>query len=285
LQYGVAWDSQTTETNVAFFFELCWAFGGMETLFESDPAGGIPVYFDHAVRALMYMIAANYAPPHPTLSDTVDSIYSRHFYSTMIDVNSRILPSLAKQDRLISLCLMPVGLHRLGPVKLSPQEYGDDLLHRECESRVERVLGVTNNWGWGCSGSWLVGLKDTVTAPAVGRSALAQLTSLVSAEQRAAVGAGFPSRNDFYRHYGRRSVKGLDGCCWFDVLAYRAFTRRRDRSAINTEDRARFIREVNQILSAIMSTAAMITEQSHWMKSVRLIEEWWKKITECASVK
>ncbi len=280
-QYGIAWDSQTAETNVAFFFELCWAFGSGEDIVGTNATAVTPEYFDRAVRALMYMIAAKYAPSHPTLSDTAESLYSRQFYSTMMDVNTRLFEQSKTGDRLVSLGLMPPGFPNDAPPQVILEKHDDSLLKGECKSRVHRILTSQTCCGWGCSGSWSVGLRDSVTAPEVAKNALAQLTCLRTAKRRAVIGAGFPSRSDFYRHYGNRSVKGLAGATWFDVLAYRSFTRRRDRSSI-AGDRALFTREVNKLIRSIMSIAAGITDNTGWTDSVSRIDEWWKQFNAIA---
>lgn len=108
LPWGFAWDSRTPETAACFFYELTWAFGATPDIFVNRKDNMLPVR--RALSFVSYLVEQGLMPACPTLSDTSESAFSRHFYSTFTDVNERSLASTDDNSQLLmSLGFMPPG--------------------------------------------------------------------------------------------------------------------------------------------------------------------------------
>ncbi|QIF00349.1 hypothetical protein G5S37_02005 [Roseimicrobium sp. ORNL1] len=115
ISHVFSWDSRSTETTSCFFFELAWAFGGDEKLLDGGDGkfDAKPLNEQAMVKALiflMYLVQKGYMSRRPSLSDTASSAFSRHFYSTVVDVNTRLSQRGREAEQyLIPLPFMPSG--------------------------------------------------------------------------------------------------------------------------------------------------------------------------------
>ncbi|MBV6500684.1 MAG: Circadian clock protein kinase KaiC [Prosthecobacter sp.] len=108
LPWGFAWDSRTPETAACFFYELTWAFGGTPDIFVNRKHNMLPVR--RALSFVSHLVEQGLMPACPTLSDTSESAFSRHFYSTFTDVNERCQAASDDDSQLLmSLGFMPPG--------------------------------------------------------------------------------------------------------------------------------------------------------------------------------
>jgi|GEM_PF-3566325 len=142
VKYGFAWDSRTPETAACFLYELAWAFGGAHDLFAKDIKSE---HWDPVCRDLNFigfLVHSDLMPVCPTLTDTAQSLFSRHYFSTYTDVVNRALiydlrkdkmhlPSQVQNPLLISLGFMPPG----------PKKWqSDDLIKKDGERRRAKLV-------------------------------------------------------------------------------------------------------------------------------------------------
>lgn len=117
--------------------------------------------------------------------------------------------------------------------------------------------------GYGCCGAWMIGVKSPTAAPGIAQVLLQEIASLSFAKKRARMGAGFPARKDFYRHYGSRPVTGMEYLSWNEILEFLASkSRRRDRvyPLDGRVDPARMHKLIHHALTTIMEMAAKAPE-------------------------
>ncbi len=108
-----AFDSSIPETTACAFFELAWSFGEPEDfLAKSKDAASLPACVD-ALVFLQTLVAEGLMPASPTLDDTEESLFSRHFYSTLTDLQTkerrRGSPKPSHARTLVPLPFFPVG--------------------------------------------------------------------------------------------------------------------------------------------------------------------------------
>jgi KaiC/GvpD/RAD55 family RecA-like ATPase len=85
--------------------------------------------------------------------------------------------------------------------------------------------------GYAASGSWLIGVTKPVQSPGVAWNMIEEVTSLSNACERSNLGAGIPSRKDFFEFHGSESVKYASHLTWRGLLKYAGSrARRRDRT-------------------------------------------------------
>jgi len=117
IRFGFAWDSRAPESSASFFYELAWAFGGDQELFPNDTANPNKDSIIRALSFVGYLVHHKLTPPAPTITDTAQSAFSRHFYSTFVDVVGRGTPPcdpikgapIVLHPALVSLGFMPPG--------------------------------------------------------------------------------------------------------------------------------------------------------------------------------
>lgn len=305
LPYGFAWDSRTPETAATFMYELAWAFGGDQALFAvSDESLAVTSEdvernkkaVKRAFCFIGFLVHEGLMPACPTLTDTAQAVYSRQYYSTLMDINGRDKSSqeaekqrpqpgegkkIMPPPRLISLGFMPPGpetWQTAASLQADEKAREEKLQKRKAAARTDsdsprlmspnlsdiseltrwkefretiresdswgRLLGVqsdkSNNkprTGYGCCGSWMIGIKSPTGAPGLAQVLLQEVASLGFAKRRARMGAGLPARQDFYRYYGNRPVTGMEYLSWNEMLKFFG-SRGRRRDRIYPEDGA-----------------------------------------------
>lgn len=86
LLWGFSFDLSTRETCVCAFFELAWAFGAEEGFLRDTGAQKDESTREGCVRAikfLQFLVLERLMPRQGTVEGTRDSLFSRHFYSTV----------------------------------------------------------------------------------------------------------------------------------------------------------------------------------------------------------
>lgn len=74
--------------------------------------------------------------------------------------------------------------------------------------------------GFGCSGTWMLGVATETHSPRASWKVIEELTGLEAAVERAELGAGIPARKDFYELHGAKSVPRIPGnVSWNDFLS------------------------------------------------------------------
>jgi KaiC/GvpD/RAD55 family RecA-like ATPase len=104
---GFSFDMETTSTMVCSFLEFCWAFGAPEDTFisplaEADFWGDeahVSTWIDAqpaavALRFLAFLVLEGLMPSRTTLRDAGRSMFSRHWYSSLDEVDRLHFPSL-----------------------------------------------------------------------------------------------------------------------------------------------------------------------------------------------
>lgn len=120
IRYGFAWDSRTPETAACFLYELAWAFGGTQHLFAEEDQSMNLKAVRRALSFIGFLVHAELMPACPTLTDSAQAAFSRHYFSTYIDVVNRAskrhpqsnkmkLPHRVEEPILMSLGFMPPG--------------------------------------------------------------------------------------------------------------------------------------------------------------------------------
>lgn len=85
--------------------------------------------------------------------------------------------------------------------------------------------------GYSCSGSWMVGVLRPSRSPLISQTVIEEMTSPKSAWNRANLGAGIPSRKDFFEFWGNKPVTFAKHLTWSDLLKFTGSrARRRDRT-------------------------------------------------------
>lgn len=86
--------------------------------------------------------------------------------------------------------------------------------------------------GFGCSGTWLLGVATGTHSPRLSWKLIEEMTSVELSHKRATMGAGIPTRKDFYEIYGKESVPRVpEEISWSDFFtAAGARVRRRDHA-------------------------------------------------------
>ena len=98
--------------------------------------------------------------------------------------------------------------------------------------------------GFGCSGSWMLGVLRETHSPGLSWKLIEEMTSRESNRLRAEKGAGIPTRKDFYDFYGETHVPNLNPqfpMTWrrfLDVVGSKV--RRRDRAVCGKVQLASF---------------------------------------------
>lgn len=90
---------------------------------------------------------------------------------------------------------------------------------------------VSTLTGYAASGSWLIGVTKPVQSPGVAWNMIEEITSHSNACERSKLGAGIPSRKDFFEFHGNESVTHAKHLTWSELLKYAGSrARRRDRT-------------------------------------------------------
>jgi KaiC/GvpD/RAD55 family RecA-like ATPase len=89
--------------------------------------------------------------------------------------------------------------------------------------------------GFCCAGSWYYGVHRTSSSPSLARELLQEMTSLEAAKKMAGLGAGIPSRGDFFELHGEENVPGMEYLSWNQLVTECGATvRRRGRIVPST---------------------------------------------------
>ncbi|MFO1499400.1 MAG: ATPase domain-containing protein [Verrucomicrobiota bacterium] len=114
--WGFAFNMETREVAMCAFLEFAWSFGAQEQFLTENaldfPAANVldeKTYLDalpatQAFRFLMFLVAEGLMPAKPRLQDTRVALFSRHYYSTFVQVSGQATPS---QDPPVALMLLP----------------------------------------------------------------------------------------------------------------------------------------------------------------------------------
>lgn len=97
------------------------------------------------------------------------------------------------------------------------------LAHRSLTGPQTEAKGypvVTALTGYSCEGSWLLGVDSRTHSPNLAKRIIDEIASEHTTDDRGALGAGIPSRKDFYDHHGAEPVPniGRDDLTWADFL-------------------------------------------------------------------
>lgn len=129
---GFAFDMETTATMVCTFLELCWAFGAAEDFFIADvchhetlPVDERRAYLEGsppaaALRLLAFLVLEGLMPPRTSLADARRALFSRHWLSSLIDVDPATRPGSP-----------PAGEERGEGAKKKPEERRDSKRTRD----------------------------------------------------------------------------------------------------------------------------------------------------------
>jgi len=105
-----------------------------------------------------------------------------------------------------------------------------DLLSEELADSSLDGPAPTALAGFGCSGTWMLGVATGTHSPRVSWKLIEELTSLELTVKRAEIGAGIPTRKDFYELHGETVVPRIPGdISWNEFLSVAGSrVRRRD---------------------------------------------------------
>jgi KaiC/GvpD/RAD55 family RecA-like ATPase len=118
---GFCFDMETTESTVCAFLELCWAFGASEEFLisdtiqfasrtEEDRRSYVLAHpATDALRLLEYLVYHGLMNAWPSLRDTENSLFSRHWYSTVAEWEEECRRTRTRRcpDRSLSPWPMP----------------------------------------------------------------------------------------------------------------------------------------------------------------------------------
>lgn len=123
---GFAFDMATPATAGCTFLELCWAFGAGEDFLIRDVERyrtRASLTFHPAVRAislLMFLVAEGLMPPRTTLPDTKRAVFSRHWYSSLVDVDDVVAPKDQADPAPAAVAPADKSARGSGSIKWSP---------------------------------------------------------------------------------------------------------------------------------------------------------------------
>lgn len=118
-----------------------------------------------------------------------------------------------------------------------------DLIRDEIKSSKKSKIPVSLH-GFACSGSWMLGVLRNTHSPGLSWKLIEEMTSRETNRVRAKMGAGIPTRKDFYDFYGDTHVprmpEGFE-LTWNEFLTLAGSkVRRRDRSVCSKVPLAQF---------------------------------------------
>lgn len=90
--------------------------------------------------------------------------------------------------------------------------------------------------GYSSSGSWLYSVHNRSLSLSLAKPLLEELTSLQAAEKRARLGAGLPSRKDFYATSGDEYAPNCENLSWRDILRFAGSRSRERAQAVSPSD-------------------------------------------------
>jgi KaiC/GvpD/RAD55 family RecA-like ATPase len=109
----------------------------------------------------------------------------------------------------------------------------NDLLTTSHGSLPARIP-ITVPAGYRCSGSWYYGVHSDSSSPSLARELLQEMTSLEASKTLARLGAGIPSRADFFEIHGDEPVPGMEYLSWNQLVTECGATVRRRSRAIKS---------------------------------------------------
>jgi KaiC/GvpD/RAD55 family RecA-like ATPase len=107
---GFAFDMETTSTMVCTFLELCWGFGASEDFLiqdlcklEKSTEGKRTDFLKNhpataVLRFLAFLVLEGLMPPRTSLADTRRSLFSRHWLSSLTDIDPQTCPNFPSGD-------------------------------------------------------------------------------------------------------------------------------------------------------------------------------------------
>jgi KaiC/GvpD/RAD55 family RecA-like ATPase len=136
------------------------------------------------------------------------------------------------------------------------------LVERPDNDKVPGISGqcsVTALAGYSCEGSWLIGVDDKTHSPNLAARFIEEIASAHAAHDRAEIGAGIPSRKDFFDHHGNGHVPHLNrpDLTWRSFLNQVAATgRRRERTVCSHVRKADLFEEIDRLMQHSLLIAA-----------------------------
>jgi KaiC/GvpD/RAD55 family RecA-like ATPase len=117
--------------------------------------------------------------------------------------------------------------------------------------------------GYACEGSWMVGAERQTHSPSLAAKFLLEATSLGRAVDRSQLGAGIPSRKDFFSFYGSEPLSdAFKEITWADLLKYTGSrARRRDRAVCSHLRVSNVMELVEQLVSHALLVADTLRSQ------------------------
>lgn len=120
---GFAFDMETPVTAGCALLELCWAFGATEDFLVRDIVRDAVVDaldthpMTRALEFLMYLVVEGLMPPRTTLKDVSRAVFSRHWYSSIPDVDKAARPSEPSASHILVTPELPIA-HRYRTSKM-----------------------------------------------------------------------------------------------------------------------------------------------------------------------
>jgi KaiC/GvpD/RAD55 family RecA-like ATPase len=125
-----------------------------------------------------------------------------------------------------------------------------------------KEAGMHGPYGYGCSGSWMLGIHSSTRSPSLAKDLMSEIASLKFAEKRALNGAGMPARKDFYAFHGEEPVPDAPYFKWSQMFRYSAATaRRRDKAICASVPAPMLFRELHHVMMQCMSEADRLTKE------------------------